>query len=120
MYDTRQDPDRFDLYRPTVSTSATGERARTYPDTPTLSAQACLFSHGRGSFAVHEQGLSIDHDAEMRLPAGVDLRADERGEEPDKVVITRHAGASVAMNFVVVWVRNHHGRYKTAFLKETA
>ena len=120
MYDTRQYPDRFEVYRPTAASSDTGERTRDYPGTPTASAQPCLFSHGRGRFFSREQGLEIEHDAEMRFPASIDVRADSRGENPDKVVITQHAGESVTLSFVVAWVQNHHGKFKTAFLKETA
>lgn len=118
MYDTRQYPDLYDLYRVVIAKSATRERTRTFPSTPTSSDQPCLFVNEPGRMEREQEGIDFDHDAQIRLPAGVDLRADTRGQEPDKIKITQTGGATVSLPFTVIWVSSHFGKHQIAYLKE--
>lgn len=111
-------PDRFDLYRSVTKTSATGERSRSYPYVATQASKPCLFSWGRGRFTQLEQGLEIDHDAELRCSTSIDIQPDTRGEDPDKIVITKHAGEDISLAFAAVWVQNNYGKYQTVYLRE--
>jgi len=118
MYDTRQYPDVYDLYRVTIAKSATRERTRTFSVTPTSSDQPCLFVNERGTMQRQQQGIDFQHDSSMRVPASADVQAAKRGEEPDKVIITKFGGETVSIPYTVIWVSSHFGEHQTAYLKE--
>jgi len=120
MYDNRQYPDTYDLYRPTIAKSTTGERTRAV-STATASDQPCLYVNaGRGGKLTKGQdGIDFDHDAELRIPSDVDMRADKRGERPDRVIVTKAGGNTVSIPFTVAWVASQFGEYQTVYLKET-
>jgi len=119
MYDKRQYPDTYDLYRPTIAKSTTGERTRAV-STATASDQPCLYVNaGRGGKLTKGQdGIDFEHGAELRIPQGVDVRADKRGERPDKVIVTSAGGTTVSIPFTVVWVASEFGEYQKVYLQE--
>jgi len=122
MYDKRQYPDTYDLYRPTIAKSTTGERTRAVSNA-TASDQPCLYvsdrtASGRGGMLKDGEGIAFEHGAELRIPQGVDVRADKRGERPDKVIVTSAGGTTVSIPFTVVWVASEFGEYQKVYLQE--
>jgi hypothetical protein len=118
MYDARHYPDRYDLYRPTLVASATGEVTREAPETPTLANARCRFVDDRGRLFQRSEGIAVDHDARLRLPAGADLRPKAVGDAPDTLVLTQLGGEAAARTFLVVAVVRHANATWTAYLKE--
>jgi hypothetical protein len=118
MYDQRQYPDRYDLYRPTTAISATGERTRTIPETPTLAGARGRFIDGGGKLEMMFEGLNPQHHARLRLPKGADLRPSSRGEAPDRIVLTKLGSESVTRTFIVTSIMRHGNQTLTAHLRE--
>ena len=118
MFDAGFFPDRFDLYRPTITTSATGEKSRTFPGTPTNSSVACLFSPNAGRFMQRMEGIELNFDAELRCQVSVDIRAEKRGQKPDKIVVTRYQGSTVSRPFVALGVVSAYEKFLIVYLQE--
>ncbi|HUU34525.1 MAG TPA: hypothetical protein VMW48_10700, partial [Vicinamibacterales bacterium] len=92
MYDARYYSDTFDLYRPTVSTSASHRQQVTEPVTATSTGNRCRYVGTPGTWrmgAVHfgETGPDLAYDAKLLCPAGTDLLPIKRGDQPDVVEI---------------------------------
>ena len=112
--DERRFTDTFDLYRPTVAQSTGGTETVVTPDTATSSGNPCLFLPGKQrSFNPGGVGIVQEHDAMILAPAGADLRAQAKGEQPDHVVIS-------GREFVVLSAEDAAGRghHLAAKLKE--
>ena len=114
--DLRLFTDRYDLYRPTVSTTSSGTQRPAEPDTATSTDNPCLFFDGPGrAFGIGEAGLEQHFDARMRIPATQTLYAEHRGQHPDHVMVNGRM-------FVVGAVHDAAGRgkHKRVLLRERA
>jgi len=87
MPDQRQFTGSYDLYRPTVATSGTGEQSLSVPGTPEASDQPCLFFPDPGKMSLGEAGVEIDYDAVLITPAGQDIRPADKTSQPDQIVV---------------------------------
>ena len=87
MPDIRAFTDIYDLYRPTVSISTSGDQSIALPESATLTAQPCMFFPSPAAFGQGGIGLEIDFDAVMLVPASNDIRPTDRDEQPDHVKI---------------------------------
>ena len=113
MFDSRWFTDTYDLYRPTITTADTGAQTFTEPDTATESDQPCRLFPGRNLVAFGATGPDVDYDAVLLVPAGADLRPEQKGQQPDHVEID-------SRRYVVqaVWDAGGQGLYKKVLLSE--
>ena len=112
MWDSRRFADSYDLYRPTVSMSASREQTRTFGDA-TYSSQPCLYVPTPGAARQTPIGPDLDYDARMLVPVSADVKPVQTGDTPDEVVIS-------GRRFVVLiaWDAAGAGLYKTVLLRE--
>jgi len=115
MLDDRFFSERYDLYRPTIVTSDAGQQTRSLPPTPTAAAQRCLFFPTPGATQPDREGLALEFDATLLVPAGADLRPAQVGGLPDQIEVS-------GRRFVVLvcWPAAGMGIYRKALLKEQA
>ena len=113
MFDDRFYSETYDLYRPTLSVSASRVQTIVTPGTATESGQKCHFVPKPGRFTVEAQGLAIDYDARMLIPNSQSLRPSAKGEQPDHVVIG-------SQTFVVLmcWQASGQSYCKVVLLQE--
>jgi hypothetical protein len=88
MVDARKFKDTYDLYRPTISRSATGEESATVPDTATTADEPCIFIAKAGEFSLGASGPVYRYDAVMYVPSDADLKPETATDTPDRVRIS--------------------------------
>lgn len=113
MIDERRYTDSYDLYRPTVVTSASRSQTVTVPDTPTASAQSCLFFPKPGVLRPTPSGAELPYDARLHVPADRDILPAKQGDTADVVVV----GAQT-FTVLVAYAAAGRGQYKIVALKE--
>lgn len=113
MFDSRFFADTYDLYRPTVTTAATGEQSISEPATPTASAQPCHYVPHPSAWRPMPAGLDLEYDAVMFVPAAYVLRPAQRGQQPDVVEISGRRYVVMAC-----WNAGGAGLYNRVPLKE--
>ena len=122
MFDERFFADKYDLYRPTISTSAGGVQSVTEPNNATLSGKPCKFFSRVGAtqpvgVAQRGYGPDFEFDAVMLTPIDADIRPAKKGEQPDHVALILQ-GETVAQTFVVIAVARNLNRYQRIYLLE--
>jgi len=112
MPDDRMFTGTYDLYRPTVSTSASGDQSVALPNTPTAARERCLFFPSPAAFSQGPVGVDIDFDAVMLVPSANNIRPSDKDEQPDHVRIG-------CEEFVVkiVWNASGRGQFKRVLLE---
>ena len=113
MFDDRMFTDTYDLYRPTLSASASGVQKTSDPDTATASDQRCKFFPTPGSWVGNESGIRHEFDAILLIPNSQSLRPEKLGEQPDHVEIDSRRYVVVAC-----WPLAGESYVKKALLKE--
>jgi len=88
MYDSRNFPQSYDLYRPTLSVSETGVQSRAVPDVATVLAQPCKLFPAPSRAASGPDGVDMDYDAVLLAPAGADLQPAQNGQQPDVIAVS--------------------------------
>jgi len=114
MYDSRMFSDSYDLYRPTITTSDTGEQTVTEPGTATSAGLRCLFRpKGAQVTGITEIGMDGDYDALLLVPATQTIYPDGKNTQPDHVKVGERY-------FVVqkVWNAANQGLFKIVLLTE--
>lgn len=117
MYDAGFYTDRYELWRPTETASTTGERTLKNPATATQSGQPCILLSGSGTLRRVREGLDVQYDAKMLVPASTDLKPKLKGEEPDVVHVTQAFGVTCSRWFRVLFVAEEHGEYLTVVME---
>lgn len=116
MFDARFYSDTYDLYRPTITTGASGNQTWAEPESATSEGNACKFFDGAlPGFMVDNLGIDQDYDATMLIPATQTLLPAKRGDQPDHV----HTDSR---KWVVLAVYDAAGQnlYKLVLLREHA
>ena len=88
MFDSRFFSDAYDLYRPTVVTSDSGEQTISNPATATATAQPCRWFPTPGRLRVTDTGIDMDYDAVLLYPNAQTLRPEQHGQQPDHVKVS--------------------------------
>lgn len=118
MHDSRMYPDRYDRHAAATPESNSGEVLLHYAGAPTASGEPCRFMPKAGTWRMDAEGSTLNYDAELRIPESQTLLPEKRGDNPDKVVVTQFAGATISRAFKVLMVRSNFGQHKRAFLQE--
>lgn len=113
MFDSRFYQDSYDLYRPTISTTAGGRQSVDAPGTATAANQSCHYSPKPGRTNFGERGVELVYDAAIHIPNGRDLRPTKVGEQPDYVKV----GARW-FTVLICWDAAGRGLHQTALLEE--
>ena len=114
MFDERAYTDRYDLYRPTVATSASHTQTLTLPGSVTESSKPCLlFPKSSAGKWVSNIGADVDFDAVLLYPYSQTLKPAQSGQQPDYVVIS-----SRTYLVVMAWPAAGRTYYNRALLKE--
>ena len=116
MYDDRQFCQNYDLYRPTWGVDETGENVLD-DDTLTTADLPCLFQpkgqQAAFNFKSDSDGLDIDFDAILKIPASQTLNPKGKGVNPDHVEF-----GGVRYVVMAVWDSGGQGLFWTVKLKE--
>jgi len=112
MPDDRMFTGTYDLYRPTVSTSTSGDQSIALPESATYSDQKCLFFPSPAAFSQGAVGVDIDFDASMLVPFANDIRPSDRNEQPDHAKI---GGEEYVVK--IVWDASGQGQFKRVLLE---
>jgi len=112
MPDDRMFTGTYDLYRPTVSTSTSGDQSIALPETATATGERCLFFPSPAAFSQGAIGLDIDFDAVMLVPSANSIRPSDRNEQPDHVKI-----GSEEYVVKIVWDASGQGQFKRVLLE---
>jgi len=113
MFDTRRFTDSYDLYQPSVTTSASGSQTITQ-GAATLTNQPCLFyPRGTQPVSIGNIGPDADFDALLLVPHAASIQPGGKGEQPYHVT-TGGKGYLVTR----VWNASNRGLFKVVLLTE--
>jgi len=113
MFDDRRFSDTYDLYRPTTSVDSGGVETIADPGTATSTDNPCLYVPRPGRMGASARGPDIDYDATMLVPGDADLCPEQRGQQPDVVLIDSRYYVVLA-----VWDAAGAGQYQRVPLRE--
>jgi len=115
-------PDSYDLFRPTVTLSASREQTITPPETATIAGQPCKLRPTPNERFNQGRGPEMDHDAVLLYPkSNTELQPNrfEEGVIPDELIITlKYEDVSFRYRVVRSWNAAGRNYYRRATLRQ--